>query len=354
MIRGCVASRFFRIILAASFAGALAAGCTRAEIENRAWDYNTALAESTNEAILLNAVRASQYAPMSFTSMGDVTATPNLSGSAEGTFNLDPHGLTTYALSPKLTVGGGFNEFKISNSNEKEFMKRIRDPIKIDIVRYFQGLNWPQELVAHMAIHSYDISRQDLARIERDSDRACLNPPDGWKAALCQLIEEGKAERAAANCYPYRDPAIITILNTGRSLCGMSRFQILTRRLIVLDISFEKYGRKLRSAHGMLYYLGELIAAQNYSLKPYFPTILMGTADGPTRVGLFVVRRGTPAGGAAVSVSYHGEQFYIPRPDFGSREEDRSLQALDFVTYVVAAQTAPGQLPKSSSIFVVR
>src|SRR3972149_2813485 len=117
---------FIRSVLAVLLAAAVG-GCTRAELESKASDYNTAIAESTNEAILLNAVRASQDAPMSFTAMGDVSATPSLSGSTEGTFNFDPARLTTYSLGPKMNVGGGFQEFKISNSNEKEFMKRIRD-----------------------------------------------------------------------------------------------------------------------------------------------------------------------------------------------------------------------------------
>src|SRR4051812_21977484 len=84
------------------------AGCTRGELEHKADAYNQAIAESNNRQILLNAVRASQRAPMSFVGFGDVAASPTFSGSAGGTFNFDPLGLTTYNVNPTVNVNGGF------------------------------------------------------------------------------------------------------------------------------------------------------------------------------------------------------------------------------------------------------
>jgi len=42
--------------------------------------YNDAVAESSNQLLLLNAVRASQRYPMSFTSTGTVAAVPTVTG----------------------------------------------------------------------------------------------------------------------------------------------------------------------------------------------------------------------------------------------------------------------------------
>jgi hypothetical protein len=69
--------------------GELLSGCTRIELETKAEAYNAAIAGSNNEAILLNAVRASQRAPMSFVSLGQVLSAPTFSGTSIGTFNFD-------------------------------------------------------------------------------------------------------------------------------------------------------------------------------------------------------------------------------------------------------------------------
>src|SRR5262245_55239591 len=96
-------------VILAAVLSALSAGCTRVQLETKAQAYNQAIAESNNRQILLNAVRASQRAPMSFVGFGDLAATPSVSGGAGGTFNFDPFGLTTYTLSPNVSLNGGFS-----------------------------------------------------------------------------------------------------------------------------------------------------------------------------------------------------------------------------------------------------
>jgi hypothetical protein len=102
--RGAFSSIFFLICLVALSCAA----CTRAELVDKANAYDEAIWDSSNRQILLNAVRASQRAPMSFVGFGDVLASPNFSGSAAGTFNLAPSVLTNYSLNPTVTYGGGF------------------------------------------------------------------------------------------------------------------------------------------------------------------------------------------------------------------------------------------------------
>ena len=87
--------------------------CTRAELVDKANAYDEAIWDSSNKQILLNAVRASQRAPMSFVGFGDVLASPNFSGSAAGTFNLAPSTLSNYSLNPTVSYGGGFSQFTI-------------------------------------------------------------------------------------------------------------------------------------------------------------------------------------------------------------------------------------------------
>jgi hypothetical protein len=77
----------------------------------------------------------------------------------------------------------------------------------------------------------------------------------------------------------------------------MTRFQTLERQLRLLNIHLPF---TTRTGQGILYYLGELIAAQNYSAHPFTPEIFMETPDGQRHtIPLFEVKRGIPGQGAA-------------------------------------------------------
>ena len=152
--------------------------------------------------------------------------------------------------------------------------------------------------------------------------------------------------------------------NTARNICSFMRFQIFAREVRLIERSsllpdskrVHGIGAQYRSVQGMIYFLGEMIAAQNYSEKPFVPTVYIGgtsatgAADRIT-VPLFVVRRNDPGAiAAAVIVRHEKEIFYIPRPDYGSPTEARSLQVLDLVTQAMTAVTAKGDIPKLEPI----
>jgi hypothetical protein len=346
-------------VLLVAFAAALSAGCTRIELEHKAESYNAAIADSTNESILLNAVRASQRAPMSFTGLGDVVTSPIVSGGAEGTFGFDPLGLTSYSLKPSVSVGGGFNTFNMSNLNRDKFIKNIQKPVDRRLIAYFEALSWPTELLQLMFVSNYTLTRDALLRIERNARSGCEDRRSPRTMALCRVLDENRAEYAArCSGGEYAElPPVVKLLNTGRDYCDMAKFQIFLRMIRLLRIKpfqtpYLQY--TTRSAQGMLYFLGELIAAQNYSTRPYTPTILIGTAEGRLPVPLFVVLRGLAAPGqAAVRVNYRGDTFFIPQPELGTATEARSLQVLDIVMQVIALQTTEGDLPKTNTIGLI-
>jgi hypothetical protein len=339
--------------------GGLSTGCTQIELETKAEAYNAAIAESNNEAILLNAVRASQLAPMSFVSLGQVLSTPTLSGIAPPTFNFDTiirGGLTTYTLAPTANVAGGFQSFTMDNLNSSDFMDRMRKPIKPELIRYFHdSLGWPQELMELLFIAQVKVKPGVRDWIERTAIAKCAGPPDEPRTEqICAAIRQVTNERQLAGCYERPDGGLI--FNSARNICKMAKFQIFIRmsRLLRIDI-FRRFEIVPHTSLGMLYYLGELIAAQNYSESPYMPRVLFGTSTaGDILVPLFVVRHGLhPPGVSAVHVSYHGEIFYIPQPNLGAADEARSLQVLDFVSQVISAQTLDKNIPRINAITTV-
>jgi hypothetical protein len=168
------------------------------------------------------------------------------------------------------------------------------------------------------------------------------------------VLKRDRADFEAAGCVDFPETTeIIKVLNSARDRCTMTRFQTFERQLRLLNIHLPF---TTRTGQGILYYLGELIAAQNYSAYPFTPEIFIETPDGQRRaVPLFEVRRGIPSLGAAVvAVSYNGENFYIPKPAFGTIDEARSLQVLDLVSQVITAATSKDTLPKSSTVTLVQ
>jgi hypothetical protein len=181
----------------------------------------------------------------------------------------------------------------------------------------------------------------------------CARQHDARTLQFCEQLRRDRADFEAAGCRNFPETGgTVTILNAGRDRCSMTTFQVFERqlRLLNLDLPFTA-----RTGQGVLYYLGELIAAQNYSPYPFMPEFFTATADGQRHtVPVFEVRRGIPVPGeAAVIVSYNGESFYIPKPAFGTIEEARSLQVLDLVSQIITRATSKNALPKSSTVTLV-
>jgi hypothetical protein len=340
-------------ILGFSIGTSLLSGCTRTELEHKADAYNQAIAESNNRQILLNAIRASQRAPMSFVGFGDVSASPNFSGSASSTFNFDPFGLTSYNANPSVNVAGGFSTFTMNNLNNAEFAQRLQRHISPADVAYFVALRFPKELVQLIFIQEYTMSARQRQKIESDVSARCASRPDSRTIQFCEQLSRDRTDFDAAGCNSIPETGgIVTILNTARDRCSMTQFQTFERQLRLLNLSLPF---TTRTGQGVLYYLGELIAAQNYSPYLFTPQLFTATADGQRRlVPVFEVKRGTPAPGeAAVTVSYNGEGFYIPKPAFGTLEEARTLQVLDLVSQIITRATAKDALPHSSTVTLV-
>jgi hypothetical protein len=340
-----------RIVIISALFGALSAGCTRFELEDKASAYNAAIGESNNRQILLNAVRASQRAPMSFVGFGDMAAQPTFSGGATGMWNFDPFGaVTSSVLNTSVSATGGFTNFQMSNLNNQDFIKALQQQLPAKLIQHFIDLNYPEELIPLVFVQKYVLSVSQYNAIQANVRSQCAQPV-GRAIEICDRLAEDQATFEARCGKFVGSGSTITILNTAREFCNMNRFQTFVRQLRLLKLNLRPV---VRTAEGMLYWLGELIAAQNYSVQPYTPEIYMRTPDGHRRlVPLFVVRRGPPVVPPAVAVFYQGEVFYIPRPELGTVEEARSLEVLDLVWWAIVAATTKTDLPKSTTVTLV-
>src|SRR4051794_9365576 len=104
-----------------------AASCAETQMRYNVLSYDNAVAQGANQQLLLNAVRASQNYPMSFTAIGQVLASPPVSASVDTAFNLATSwGLDTYSITPKVAANGGYGNFALDNLNYQKFMEALR------------------------------------------------------------------------------------------------------------------------------------------------------------------------------------------------------------------------------------
>jgi hypothetical protein len=357
-----------RIVMAAASGGlaaAVLAGCSEVQMGYNVLTYDTAIADTANQLLLLNAVRASQRYPRSFTSVGQIQAAPPLSASLASTLTFSAlAGLQGYNLNPSVQANGGYSQFSLGNLNAQTFMKAIRATVREEITKSFRdNPSWPRQLLDLIYLQSFSPTEQIVRLVDSARKSRCAAG-----GSFCERVGQQIAdfsERCGSR--HFIDPEIRIAefrgdrhmyYNTASNYCHYARFRIFLEEVRMADLKLCPEDKpvpgcikmKERSPLDMIGYLGELIAAQNYIEDAFVPLLLVGHSVETTRefveVPLFVVERGEAGGNAAVSVRHDGMNYYIPRPQFGSRLEARSLQTLELVLQTVQAATSPDDLPK--------
>ena len=351
------------------FALYLLTGCAEVQMGYNVLTYDDTVANTANQLLLLNAVRASQHYPQSFTSVGQLVASPPVSGSIASTMNFaNPGGLLTANLNPTLNANPGYSQFALGNLNAAEFMVAIRQPIPPQITQSFrENSSWPGQLLDLIYIKKFDVTESGVRFIDSARKSICSAPANDSQRNRCKKMNEQIAEFTPRCTEHFVDPNRRVrefhadpgmYYNTPVNYCHFTRFRIFLEEANL--VCNRKPGPSCprameRSALDMIGYLGELIAAQNYIEEPFVPMVMFGHSTATDfefiDVPLFEVKRGVPLGNAAVAVQHEGTTFYIPRPDFGSPVEARSLQTLDLVLQTVQAATHRDDLPSTLPSF---
>ncbi|MEA2821167.1 MAG: hypothetical protein QOJ86_3171 [Bradyrhizobium sp.] len=365
--------RLANLALYVGFAACFLASCSEVQMGYNVLTYDTAIADTSNQLLLLNAVRASQRYPRSFTSVGAIQASPPISGSLASTLTFSAlSGLQGYTLNPSVQASGGYSLFALGNLNARAFMIEMRKEVNKDVTKsFYDNSSWPRQLLDLVYLQSFLPSEHLVRFVHSARKSACesSSPPRQCRkiaeqidefSARCQKKDGEMNEHFTSLDVRIRDFRGNTKMyyNTAVNYCRYNLFRIFLEeiRLAGLKPCIEQPGpqcvmARQRSPLDMIGYLGELIAAQNYIEQPFLPLMLFGRSTDTdfefVDVPLFVVQRGEPPGGAAVAVRHDGANWYIPRPAFGSREEARSLQTLELVLQTVHAATTPEDLPKT-------
>ena len=132
---------------------------------------------------------------------------------------------------------------------------------------------------------------------------------------------------------------------------------VIDRAYIEADARLRKKGLKaieirLRSPKRIIEYLGELTALQNFSEERYAPIVPMD--DGGWAYLFRLLREdGASRENAILRVTGpRGEKFFVPEPDFGSSNRDRTLVVLSITSHLVNLSIQKSALPAPAAIEV--
>lgn len=143
--------------------GLLLIGCTRTQVIDRSMDFNEALEVSTNQMLLLNAVRASRKYPMHFSNISQVTATPKISTKLGFTlpFGGDASG---FSSSPEFDYSHA-DTIVFTALNDQDFYRGILSPVGFPIVDQYLSQGWPSELLIYMFVERLELSENSTVAL---------------------------------------------------------------------------------------------------------------------------------------------------------------------------------------------
>lgn len=377
-------STLSRVCIASSAVvfAALLPGCAQHHVTSDALSYNKALGNAGDRMILANIVRASQRRPLYFAAIGKLSTAQSVNGQLGLSLPLGSDGQNLITANPSVSGTRGTNTAEFTNLNTAEFAQSMNLAVDASVFAYFHNNGWAREVIFNMFVGRVVLSHDLDNRIREEANRRCSRPIDERTRRMCNnlyraLLPVGEKCDVDENSF---DATKVTYFNTARQACAYAKFQVLSRRLriiqaelmprrteLVLSIPARSGQRGfvlttlenrqnrliLRSPIAMINYLGGHAAAQLYGPpdRRRVPTIGIGASFRP--VALFRVEEGVVTGNEAVSVTIGKRRYSIPNPEFGTRSEDRSLQALSLLSQVIAVNTDPEDLAQSSQVRLI-
>lgn len=153
---------------------ALASGCNYSpDIVTRTMAFNRAVAESTDEMLLLNIIRASQRYPTYYSRLGANNAIGSLSSEVglsipigrENAFSSAVDGLTrewtsaAWSMAPKVSTSES-NQLALQALDDQKYINGMMAPIALEKYRLFLDAGWRQEFLLLLLVQKVQISRE--------------------------------------------------------------------------------------------------------------------------------------------------------------------------------------------------
>ncbi|WP_299329238.1 hypothetical protein [Parasphingopyxis sp.] len=325
-----------------------------------ATDYNRVIADTRNEMILLNIVRARYREPTHYSTLsqvsGNISIRSGVSADLGGIIDdIDADAGVSLNISSSPS-------FQIVPLNTNQFAGGILRPIEPNVVAIFLGQGWNQHQLAALLIESVTCNGVEYANdLRNESDGTAESGLLSQSDVFGLGFQSGAAREAndapIATFTPAQASAVNAVLENldsnyrvtvGENSDGEAQFEIRERVPQELQVTTGANGvcggarlspddYELRSVEGVIYYLGEIVRSGR------------GLRDDRNRL-IFDVTTGSP-GTHSIHVEHRGQDWYIgASPEPGG---DRSIQVISLISQLIALQTSSDALERSPSTLTI-
>jgi antitoxin (DNA-binding transcriptional repressor) of toxin-antitoxin stability system len=356
-----------RIGLAVAAAAAIS-GCTSLQtpMTDFATDYNRVIADTRNEMILLNIVRASEGEPTHYSALSSVSGNLSIGASASASLS---------GIIDDVDAGAGTSisvrsspSFQIIPLNTRDFATGILRPVEPNVVALFLSQGWNQNLLAALMVESITCGSSTYNNdLRSDGDRSgrrqylstdqafglgfAAEDGGGSNGPILSLDAE-QADSLGMILENLGDDYRVTIR---RAEDGTAIFDVFERSEQTLNITLDDTARpaecndealtpdnyELRSVEGIIYYLGEILRSGDGRLI---------SSNGDV---VFALSNSAPARGHSIRVSHNGQTYFVPHTDAAQRPRDRTIQVISLINQLIGLQTASEALERSPGTLTI-
>jgi len=237
----------FRIAVIVA-AGLCVAGCAYSPgLVDRAVAFNKAVASSTNELLLLNALRARERLPTYYTRVASDSANTTIQPTASLAIPFGP-GSVQKGFSSQFNIGMATqSQLSMQNLDDQKFMRGVLTPVPVDVLSFYLQQGWPPELVLMTTVSRITVPKDAMEPLMTAFEDQCARSsamdycnnalpagfvaPAGGQYVVVQLrncvrdLEDGQSD----------DQNTLDFENYPGSAGQASCFQWMLRLLIALD-----------------------------------------------------------------------------------------------------------------------
>lgn len=348
-----------------------------------ATDYNRVIADTRNEMVLLNILRAQHREPTHYSSISGIEGAISISADARIGYEYAADGVAATPSGETTAAAASLNlasepSFTIVPLSSEEFVRGVLAPINSSTIALLLSQGWREYILGPLLIErvtcgtteirnhpealaagnlGYDL--EDFADIGFGFARG--NPPTPYRlvmgdAELGAMLLGENASRYRITARPAPDTpdgsrSEVTIVPNAPTQQMTARLPEKLQRLCNRDATAAIAGEEgddagailhLRSAEGIIYYLGEL-------LRSGHSTRITG---GPGESDRYLFRLDAGSGPASVAVEYRGRRYGIAEQD--GRSPNRALQVISLINQLLALQTSNEALARTPTSVRVR
>lgn len=384
------------------------AGCTRIQLETQAAALNTAVTNSENEQLLLNAVRASLDLPISITRLKTFSGKDRTSGKLSPSFPFGGDASRIFNFGPEVSFSPGISSAEYANVNVASSLEKLNNPIKNVAYIHLIRNGYDPLLLSTLMFNRFEVHQELYAALKHVKKHYCISP-SGKNDPSCWVVDHPPPLGCKNNlsfAKVDKGENFASISNVGKSRCEYSKFQSfyhllrisgLVVDLIVTEVAVEgedKKGKPIvktekrhrvnvyfqneyvrtvfdqlkermkllsiaefrkplkaetRSPKGVVSYLGELIRLQSAG-NDKSPLMIM-THSG-VAMTVFNVRTGRMDHSryALSVIGPDGIRYSIPYPNYASSVRDQSLRVLSATSDLINIAIAEKELPSPSTL----